>query len=64
MEPYFVEDIVRSENQEVYERARQMTTAPIAVGEQFGDRWDTNKLIEQHLIYYTRITLPKAGGIS
>lgn len=64
LEPYFVEDIVRSENPEVYRRVRQMTTVPIAVGEQFGDRWDINELIEDHLIDYSRVTLPNAGGIS
>lgn len=63
-EPYFVEDIVRSENPDVYKTVRQLTTVPIAVGEQFGDRWDSNPLIEQHLIDYTRVTLPNAGGIS
>jgi len=64
LEPYFIEDIVRSENPEVYENVRQMTTVPIAVGEQFGDRWDTNDLIEDRLIDYTRFTLPNTGGIS
>jgi galactonate dehydratase len=64
LQPYFVEDIVRSENQEVYQRVRQMTTVPIAVGEQFGDKWDTNLLIEQHLYDYSRVTIPNCGGIS
>lgn len=64
LEPYFVEDIVRSENQEVYQKVRQMTTVPIAVGEQFGDKWDTNYLIEQHLYDYSRVTIPNCGGIS
>jgi len=41
-----------------------MTSVPIAVGEQFGDRWDINELIEQHLIDYSRVTLPNTGGIS
>lgn len=63
-EPYFIEDIVRSENQEVYKTVRALTTVPIAVGEQFGDRWDTNALIEQHLIDYARVTVPNCGGIS
>ncbi len=63
LEPYFVEDIIRSENPEVYERIRQMTKAPIAVGEQFGDRWDINELIENELIDYSRVTLPNTGGI-
>jgi L-alanine-DL-glutamate epimerase-like enolase superfamily enzyme len=62
--PYFVEDIIRSENTEVYRRVRDMTTVPIAVGEQFGDRWDINELVEDHLLDYSRVTLPNAGGIS
>ncbi|MEP7110313.1 MAG: mandelate racemase/muconate lactonizing enzyme family protein [Ferruginibacter sp.] len=64
MEPYFVEDIIRSENAGVYKTVRQMTKVPIAVGEQFGDRWDINELIENRLIDYTRVTLPNTGGIS
>jgi galactonate dehydratase len=64
LEPYFVEDIVRSENPGVYKTIRQMTKVPIAVGEQFGDRWDINELIENRLIDYSRITLPNSGGIS
>ncbi|MBC7570075.1 MAG: mandelate racemase/muconate lactonizing enzyme family protein [Spirosoma sp.] len=64
LEPYFVEDIIRSENPEVYKTVRSMTTVPIAVGEQFGDRWDSNELIENRLIDYTRFTLPNTGGIS
>jgi len=63
LEPYFVEDIVRSENPGVYRTIRQMTKVPIAVGEQFGDRWDINELIENSLIDYSRVTLPNSGGI-
>lgn len=64
LEPYFVEDIIRSENPGVYKTVRAMTKVPIAVGEQFGDRWDINELIENRLIDYTRVTLPNTGGIS
>ena len=64
LEPYFVEDIVRSENPGVYKTVRQMTKVPIAVGEQFGDRWDINELIENRLIDYSRVTMPNSGGIS
>ncbi|MEO5999093.1 MAG: mandelate racemase/muconate lactonizing enzyme family protein [Chitinophagaceae bacterium] len=63
LEPYFVEDIIRSENPGVYKTIRAMTKVPIAVGEQFGDRWDINELVEQHLIDYSRVTLPNSGGI-
>lgn len=64
LEPYFVEDIIRSENPGVYKTIRQMTKVPIAVGEQFGDRWDINELIENRLIDYSRVTLPNSGGIT
>lgn len=62
--PYFVEDPIRSENLAVYKTVRQMTKVPLAVGEQYGDRWETNELIENHLIDYTRFTLPNTGGIT
>lgn len=64
LEPYFVEDLVRSENPGVYRTVRQQVKVPIAVGEQFGDRWDINELIEGHLIDYSRVTLPNVGGIT
>ena len=64
LEPYFVEDIIRSENPEVYRTLRPILRVPIAVGEQFGDRWDSNELIENQLIDYTRFTLPNTGGLS
>jgi galactonate dehydratase len=64
LEPYFCEDLVRSENRAVYHELRRQVKVPIAVGEQFGDKWDTNELIEQRLIDYTRVTLPNTGGIT
>jgi L-alanine-DL-glutamate epimerase-like enolase superfamily enzyme len=64
LEPYFAEDLIRSENPEVYRELRQHVKVPIAVGEQFGARWDINKLIEEQLIDYARVTLPNVGGIT
>lgn len=64
LEPYFCEDIVRSENPGVYNQVRSLVKVPIAVGEQFGDRWDINELIEHRQIDYSRISLPNAGGIT
>ena len=61
---YFVEDLVRSENPEVYRTLRPQVKVPIAVGEQFGDRWDINTLVEGHLIDYCRATVPNVGGIT
>jgi galactonate dehydratase len=64
LEPFFAEDLVRSENPAVYRTLRQQVKVPIAVGEQFGARWDINELIEQHLIDYNRVTIPTCGGIT
>lgn len=64
LNPMLVEDPLRSENPEMLERLRQMVRVPIAVGEQFGDRWDINVLVEKHLIDYSRVTLPNCGGIT
>jgi L-alanine-DL-glutamate epimerase-like enolase superfamily enzyme len=62
--PYFAEDLVRSENPAVYATLRPQVKVPIAVGEQFGARWDINGLIEQHLIDYARVSIPNVGGIT
>jgi L-alanine-DL-glutamate epimerase-like enolase superfamily enzyme len=64
LEPFFAEDLVRSEDAGVYRALRQRVRVPIAVGEQFGDRWDISELVEQHLIDYSRVTLPNAGGLT
>ena len=62
--PYEVEDPLRSENKAIYKDLRARTKVPIAVGEQYGDRFDINELVEQRLIDYSRITLPNSGGIT
>jgi L-alanine-DL-glutamate epimerase-like enolase superfamily enzyme len=64
LEPYFAEDLVRSENIGVYRELRAHVKVPIAVGEQFGSKWDINELIEQQLIDYARVTLPNVGGLT
>ncbi len=64
LEPYFCEDLIRSENPGVYRELRRQVKVPIAVGEHFGAKWDTNELIEQNLIDYSRVSLPNVGGIT
>jgi len=62
--PYFVEDLVRSENPGVYRVLRPQVKVPIAVGEQFGPKWEWNELVQNHLIDYARATIPNVGGIT
>jgi galactonate dehydratase len=64
LRPYFVEDLVRSEFPDAYATIRPLTRVPIAVGEQYGYRWDSNTLIERGLINYIRSMLPNVGGIT
>jgi L-alanine-DL-glutamate epimerase-like enolase superfamily enzyme len=64
LKPLFVEDLVRSENPSVYRMLRPQVKVPIAVGEQFGARWDLNELVEGHLIDYSRVSIPNCGGIT
>jgi L-alanine-DL-glutamate epimerase-like enolase superfamily enzyme len=64
LEPYFAEDLIRSEDPSVYSELRKQVKVPIAVGEQFGSKWDINELVEHQLIDYARVTLPNVGGIT
>jgi L-alanine-DL-glutamate epimerase-like enolase superfamily enzyme len=63
--PLFVEDPLRAEmfSQDL-PKFREMSRVPIAAGEEWGNRWDFNQLIENHTIDYVRATLPNVGGIT
>jgi galactonate dehydratase len=63
--PYFVEDPVRAEAfLEDIPLLRRKVSVPIAAGEEWGNRWDFNKLVENHDLDYVRATLPNVGGIT
>lgn len=64
-EPYFVEDPVRDEHaHQDIPKLRELTTVPIAHGEEWGQRYDFNRLVENHDVDYIRATLPNVGGIT
>ena len=63
--PFFVEDPVRAEAfEEDLPQFRRMVKVPIAAGEEWGNRWDFNRLVENHDIDFVRATLPNVGGIT
>jgi galactonate dehydratase len=64
LNPLFVEDPLRSENPGVLKNFRVQAKVPVAVGEQFGARWDWSELIQERTIDYIRGTLPNVGGIT
>ncbi|HEX4796440.1 MAG TPA: mandelate racemase/muconate lactonizing enzyme family protein [Humisphaera sp.] len=65
LEPYLIEDPVKTDafNEDI-PKLRKMTTAPLAAGEEWGNRYDFNKLVENHDLDYIRATLPNVGGIT
>jgi len=63
--PLFVEDAVRTEAfLQDLPILRQKVNVPLAAGEEWGNRWDFNPLVEHHDIDYVRATLPNVGGIT
>ena len=64
-EPYTVEDPVRDEHAHMYiPKLRAMTTCNLCHGEEWGQRFDFYKLVENGDIDYIRATLPNVGGIT
>ena len=63
--PYFVEDPVREEqNRTQIPKLRLLTSVPLAPGEEWGQRWEFNTLVESRDIDFARATLPNVGGIT
>ncbi len=63
--PFFVEDPVRAEAfAQDLPILRSKVNVPLAAGEEWGNRWDFNKLVEDHDIDFVRATLPNVGGIT
>jgi len=63
--PLFVEDPVRAEAfLQDLPILRNKVNVPLAAGEEWGNRWDFNLLVEKHDIDYIRATLPNVGGIT
>jgi len=63
--PFFVEDPVRTEAfAEDLPILRRTVKVPLAAGEEWGNKWDFNKLVEAHDIDFVRATLPNVGGIT
>ena len=63
--PFFVEDPVRTEAfLQDLPILRNKVNVPLAAGEEWGNRWDFNSLVEHHDIDFVRATLPNVGGIT
>jgi mannonate dehydratase len=61
---YFLEDPLRPENTDAFERLRQATTTPLAMGELFTNPWEMRPLVEERLVDFLRVDLAHVGGIT
>jgi len=61
---YFLEDPLRPENKATFERLRQATTTPLAMGELFSNPWEMRPLIENEQVDFLRVDLAHVGGIT
>jgi galactonate dehydratase len=64
-DPFVVEDPVETDSflQDI-PKLRQMTSLPLAAGEELGARWDFLPLVENHDLDFVRVSLPNVGGIT
>jgi galactonate dehydratase len=63
--PFFVEDPVRADAfLQDLPILRTKVNVPIAAGEEWGNKWDFNTLVEHHDVDFVRATLPNVGGIT
>jgi galactonate dehydratase len=63
--PFLVEDPVATDlfAQDI-PRLRTLTTVPLAAGEEWGARYDFNRLVQNRDLDYIRVSLPNTGGIT
>jgi mannonate dehydratase len=61
---YFLEDPLRPENKTAFERLRESTTTPLAMGELFSNPWEMRPLIEREQVDFLRVDLAHVGGIT
>jgi mannonate dehydratase len=61
---FWLEDPTPAEDQDALKLLRQHSTVPVAIGEVFNTIWNCNKLIENELIDFIRVSVTYAGGIT
>ncbi len=61
---FWLEDPTPAEDQDALKLLRAHSTTPIAIGEVFNSIYDCNKLIQNNLIDFIRVSATYAGGIT
>lgn len=63
-QPYFLEELVLSENNDSLAALQSFTSTPIATGERMYSRWDFKKILQDGTVDILQPDLSHAGGIS
>jgi galactonate dehydratase len=63
-QPYFMEDPIRSESPESLRHVRRNVATPLAIGEQYANKWEFRAMIEEELGDFARVDLGICGGIT
>ncbi len=62
--PFFLEELVLSENNDALKALHDFTSIPIATGERMYSRWDFKRILEQNAVDIVQPDLSHAGGIT
>ena len=60
----FIEEPIRDENPETYERLRTMVNVPFALGEEFASKWQFMPYIEKNITQFARVDVCNVGGLT
>jgi galactonate dehydratase len=60
----FLEEPIRDECPEAYEALRKMTDVPMAIGEEFSNKWQFLPYVERGITNFARIDISNVGGFT
>jgi galactonate dehydratase len=60
----FLEEPIRDESPEAYEALRRMIDVPLAIGEEFSNKWAFVPYVERGITNYARIDVCNVGGLT
>jgi galactonate dehydratase len=60
----FLEEPIRAQSPDAYRQLREMTPVPLAIGEEFSNKWEFLPFVEGGILNYARIDVCNVGGLS
>jgi galactonate dehydratase len=60
----FLEEPIRDQNPDVYERLAERVSVPFAIGEEISNKWDFRPYVERNLTDFARVDIANVGGFT